>query len=171
MTGLIGPLALVAAGSFAGAALYVSVAEHPARMRLDDAAALAQWRPSYARGKLMQAGLALIGGLLGVWAWWEDRNLLWLAGGIALLANWPVTLIAILPVNHRLEAVTPREAGPESRALLIRWGRLHAVRTLLGGVAALLMLAALASALQPGRTPPADPGQAMNDCCRPAATP
>jgi hypothetical protein len=145
MTGLIGLLALLAAALFAGAAFYVSVAEHPARMQLDDAAALAQWKPSYKRGKLMQAGLALLGSLLAFWAWWDGRDWLWLAGGIALLANWPATLIAILPTNHRLEAIPPGGAGPQSRALLVRWGRLHAVRTVLGALAALLMLAALAA--------------------------
>jgi hypothetical protein len=161
VTGLIGPLALLAAAAFAGAALYVSTVEHPARMRLDDEAALAQWKPSYARGKVMQAGLALIGSLLAFWAWWESRDWLWLAGGIALLASWPFTLLVILKVNHRLEAVPPGGAGPESRALLVRWARLHAVRTLLGAVAALLMLVALA----PQGALAADPTQAMDDCC------
>jgi len=133
VTALIGPLALLAAALFAGAALYVSVAEHPARMALaDDAAALAQWRPSYARGKLMQGGLALAGGLLACWAWWESRDWLWLGGGILLLANWPFTLLAIMPVNRRLEAVPPGSGDAGSRVLLARWGRLHAMRSLLG---------------------------------------
>jgi hypothetical protein len=167
VSGLIGLLALLAAALFAGAALYVSVAEHPARMTLDDTAALAQWNPSYALGKAMQCGLALLVSLLAFWSWWESRDGLWLAGGIALLANWPFTLAAIMPVNHKLEAIAPGGAGPDSRALLARWARLHAVRTLLGCLAALLML--LAIALHPVRSvAAADPNQAMDDCCRPA---
>jgi hypothetical protein len=126
------------AALFAGAAIYVSVAEHPARLMLDDQAALAQWKPSYKRGKLMQASLALIGSLLAFGVWWQDRNLLWLAGGLLLLASWPVTLILIMPVNHRLEA----SPGRDTRALLIRWGRLHWIRTVLGTAAALAMLCA-----------------------------
>lgn len=168
MTGLTGPLAFLAAALFAGAALYVSVAEHPARLRLDDAAALAQWKPSYARGKAMQASLALLGSLLAFWAWWESRDWLWLAGGLALLANWPFTLVAIMKVNRRLETLAP--GTPETRALLVRWGRLHAMRSLLGSLAALLMLAGIALAPQPVRIV-TDPNQAMDDCCRPAATP
>src|SRR6185295_7520832 len=130
--------AFLVAALFAGAAIYVSVAEHPARLALDDEAALAQWKPSYMRGKLMQASLALVGSLLAFWVWWQDRNLLWLIGGLLLLASWPVTLILIMPVNHRLEA----SPGAETRALLVRWGRLHWIRTVLGAAAALAMLCA-----------------------------
>jgi hypothetical protein len=61
-------IALIAAALFAGAALYISVAEHPARMRLDDRAALTQWQPSYARATPLQAGLAALSLLMGLWA-------------------------------------------------------------------------------------------------------
>lgn len=111
-------------------------------MGLDDETALRQWKPSYARGKLMQAGLALIGSLLALWVWWEGRNLIWLIGALVLLANWPFTLAAILPTNRRLEAIPPDAPSPETRALLVRWGRLHAVRAALGTAAALIMLCA-----------------------------
>jgi hypothetical protein len=139
---LFANLALLAAALFAGAAIYVSVAEHPARLLLDDEAALAQWKPSYARGKVMQAGLALLGGALALWTWWHSLNQLWLIGALLLLANWPFTLLVILPVNRKLEATPLGTAGPETRALLESWGRLHLIRSDLGGAAALVMLAA-----------------------------
>jgi len=136
-------LALIAAALFAGAALYVSIAEHPARLALDDAAALAQWRPSYARGKIMQASLALIGGGLAFYLWWTSLNSLWLAGALLLLASWPLTLFVVMPVNRKLEAAGPEAAGGDARALLVRWGRLHAVRSVLGAAATLAMLGAI----------------------------
>jgi len=140
---LIGGLALVAAALFAGAALYVSLAEHPARMTQSDDAALAQWKPSYARGKMMQASLALIGGLLAIWAWRLEGCGFWLAGGLLLLANWPVTLLAIKPVNDLLNAIAPGKADQGTRALLVTWGRRHAIRTALGLGATAAMLVAL----------------------------
>ena len=139
---LAGHLALVAAALFAGAAIYITVAEQPARLGLDDRAALLQWKPAYARGFAMQATLAVIGSALGAWTWWQGGHGLWLAGAIALLANWPFTLFAIMPTNHKLGAIAPDAAGLESRALLVRWGHLHAVRSGLGTVATALMLVA-----------------------------
>jgi hypothetical protein len=136
---LVGPLALMAAALFTGAAIYISVAEQPARLALDDRAALAEWRPAYARGARMQASLAVVGFLLGVGAWWQSDAWLWLIGAALLVANWPYTLVCIMPVNRKLETMEP---GPDSRALMQLWGRLHAGRSLLGCGAVLCMLAA-----------------------------
>jgi len=138
---LIGHVALIAAALFAGAALYVSVAEHPARDALDDAGALAQWKASYANAKIMQAGLALVGGVLAFIVWWTSLNLLWLIGALVLLANWPFTLLAVMKVNRSLEAIPRGETAGEGGALLDRWGRLHKVRSALGVAATLIMLA------------------------------
>ena len=143
---IMGLLALTAAALFAGAAIYINIAEQPARLMLDDRALLAQWKPAYARGFTLQATLAVVGFLLGVGAWWSMHNVMWLAGAVVLLANWPYTLLVIMPVNHKLNAIELDRAGPESRALIVRWGGLHARRTMLGFLAtALFLFAMLAS--------------------------
>ena len=137
---IVGILALVVASVFAGAAFYVSFAEHPARSMLEDGPQLQQWKPAYERGALMQASLAVIGFLLGIAAWWQTRDELWLAGAVALVANWPYTMLIIMPVNNALKAISLDDAGVESRTLLQRWGRLHARRTMLGVISTLLFL-------------------------------
>jgi hypothetical protein len=120
--------AIVAATLFTGAALHITLVEHPARMDLDDAPLLAQWQPSYKRALPIQSGLAIVAGLSGLGAWYVSWDWRWLAGGVVVSANWPFTLLAIVPVNKRLLAMQEREAGAESRAMLIQWGRLHNVR-------------------------------------------
>ena len=137
---LSGQLALVAAALFTGAALYVSLCEQPARLLLDDRSLLAEWKPAYKRGALMQAPLAIVGFLLGTLAWWETGDLAWAIGGVLIVANWPVTLLVIMPTNRQLLAT--ESAGPESRALILKWGKLHAIRTCLGFAASIAFLLA-----------------------------
>jgi hypothetical protein len=136
----IGLLALTVAALFTGAAIYVNVAEQPARLRLDDRALLTEWKPSYKRGAAMQASLALVGFVLGIVAWWQVSHPGFVVGAIAIIAPWPWTLLVIKPLNDALLATAPEQAGPPSRALIERWGVLHAVRTALGALASLAFL-------------------------------
>jgi Domain of unknown function (DUF1772) len=137
---MFGLLALVAAAIFTGAALYVSLVEQPARLLLDDRALIAEWKPSYKRGTAMQAPLALLGCLLGSIAWWQTSLPGFLLGAVAMIAPWPWTLIAIKPTNDALQATEPDQAGPQTRALVVKWGKRHGVRTALGALATVCFL-------------------------------
>ena len=135
---LFGQLALIVAAVFTGAAIYINVAEQPARLSLDDAALLAEWKPAYKRGFAMQAPLAIIGCLFGLIAWWQTAHFGFLAGAVLMIANWPWTLFGIMPTNKALEAVP--SGTPETRALIVKWNGLHAVRTCLGALATVAFL-------------------------------
>jgi hypothetical protein len=137
-----GLLALTVAAIFTGAAVYVNVAEQPARLFLDDRALLTEWKPSYKRGAVMQASIALIGCVLGLIAWWQTSQAGFLIGAVAMVAPWPWTLIGIKPTNDALLATEPDNAGPQTRALIVKWGALHAVRTALGALATMAYLSA-----------------------------
>jgi hypothetical protein len=139
---LAGQFAFGVAALFAGAAMYINVVEHPARMLLDDRALLTQWKSAYKRGFAMQAPLAVIGSLAAVLAWWQTQEWAWLLGAGVLITNWPFTILGIMPTNRRLTASDPAVAGPADRALLERWARLHAVRTVLGLAATIIFLRA-----------------------------
>src|SRR5262245_17529494 len=138
-------VATLCAGVFAGAAIYISAVEHPARLSCGTELALREFRPSYRRATVMQAPLAIAGCVMGLWSAWA-RGDVWLASGAILLgAVVPFTLVVIFPTNHQLidPALDPR--SPTATQLLIRWGRLHAVRSALSSAAFLLFLLRLAA--------------------------
>lgn len=137
-------VALVTAAAFAGAAIYINVAEQPARLALDDKALLAEWKPSYARGFAMQASLALVSAVAGFLVAWISGDWGWLVGALLILANWPYTLLVILPVNKRIEATAGDRADVDTRMLIKRWGTLHAGRSALGAAATIAYSASIA---------------------------
>jgi hypothetical protein len=104
---------------------------------------LAQWKPAYKRGFQMQAPLAIVGFVLGIVAWRLTGRVTFVIGRVLMLANWPWTIFGVMPTNKILMATLPEEAGPRSRALIIKWNRLHSVRTALGCPAILAFVVAL----------------------------
>lgn len=137
---LAGQLALCVAALFTGAALYVNLAEQPARLALDETALLKEWQLSYKRGFAMQASLAIIGFVLGLVAWRQTGDWRWLIGAVVLVVNWPYTALAVMPTNRQLMAAG--KSPGEIPGLVRRWGRLHAVRSVLGALATIVFLAA-----------------------------
>ena len=131
---LTASLALCCPRCSVDAALYVSFVEDPARAKLvldKGLRRLAIWQPSYKRGAVMQASLAVVAFLVGAAAWRQSDNWIFALGALFQILPWPWTLLVIMPTNRALLKLTPGQAGPESQALLKRWGRLAAMRTLL----------------------------------------
>ena len=138
--------AAMCAGLFAGAAIYINAVEHPARMSCGNDVALREFAPSYRRATVMQASLAVIGCLAGLWSAWVLGDI-WVGVGALLLgAVVPFTLVVILPTNTQLlePSLDPRDT--RTTDLLIRWGRLHAVRSVASSIAFVLFLFRLAAA-------------------------
>jgi hypothetical protein len=102
--------------------------------------AATEFAPSYRRATVMQATCAAVGLLSSVAAWLAGATIWWLIAGLLLGSVIPFTLVGILPTNKRLLDPTLDKRSAEAERLLSRWGRLHAVRSVLSGLALLLFL-------------------------------
>jgi hypothetical protein len=133
-------IAVISCTLFTGAAIYINVVEHPARMGCDTKTAATVWAPSYKRATVMQASLAIVGFLAGVAAWLLGGSFLWLVAAVLLGLVVPFTFIGIMPTNRALLAPGRDISSPETRVLLEKWGRLHAVRSVLSLLASLVLV-------------------------------
>lgn len=136
-------LAVLSTGLFTGAAVYINLVEHPARMSCGTVVAVTEFRPSYKRATVMQASLAALGTLNAVFAGFLGGGLAWLIGGILLGTVIPFTLIVIFPTNRQLLDPNLDKKSDLALRLLTRWGRMHAVRSILSLVAFTIFLSAL----------------------------
>jgi hypothetical protein len=128
---------------FSGAAIYINLVEHPARMECDTRTAATVWTPSYKRATLMQAPLAVLSFLAGAGAWLLGGGMLSLIAAVLIGLVVPFTFIAIMPTNQQLLAPGRDLSSAETRSLLEKWGRLHSVRSLLSFLASILYLISL----------------------------
>jgi len=128
-------IATLSAGLFAGAAIYVTFVEHPARLECGTALAATEFGPSYRRATIMQASLAALGLVAALVAWMRGAGPPVLLGGVLLGLVIPFTLIVLRPVNDRLLDPKLDRGSSEAAGLLARWGRLHTVRSVAGGLA------------------------------------
>jgi Anthrone oxygenase len=136
-------LAVLCCTLFAGAAIYISLVEHPARMACDTKTAATVWAPSYKRATVMQAPLAGLSFLAGIGAWLFGGGILWLIGAVLIGLVIPFTFIGVMPTNHQLLAPGRDLSSTETRSLLDKWGRLHAVRSALSFLGAIVYLVSL----------------------------
>jgi len=139
-------IATLSCALFAGAAIYVNLVEHPARMGCGTKLAATVWAPSYARATVMQAPLAIVSLLSGLAAWLLGGSTLWAVGAVLIGLVVPFTFVAIMPTNKQLLAPGRDLALAETRALLETWAKLHAVRSVLSFAATLIFIWSLPGA-------------------------
>jgi hypothetical protein len=133
-------VAVLSCSLFTGASLYINLVEHPARMESGVEIAVTEFSPSYRRATVMQATLAALGLLSSIAAWLAGATFWWLVAGALLGSVIPFTLFVILPTNKLLLSPTLDRRSAQTGQLLVRWGTLHAVRSVLSVLALLLFL-------------------------------
>ena len=137
---LIQLVTLFCGGTFFGAAVYISLAQHPAALEAGASVGGRFFPPMYKRAAPLQIVLAVVGFLGGIVAWWGGLGVLWLAGSIVLISVVPVTLVLIKPINDVLLSSENDPDSQETQGLLGQWGPKHWIRTVVSGVAFVLYL-------------------------------
>jgi hypothetical protein len=133
-------ITILSCGLFTGAAVYINLVEHPARMECGTELAVTVFGPSYRRAAVMQISLAVISFIGSALTYLESANILWMIGGLIIVSVIPFTLIVIMPTNKKLLSPSLDTAAESTKALLSRWGKLHAARSVLGVLALLIFL-------------------------------
>jgi hypothetical protein len=132
-------LATLCCGVFFGAALYISLVQHPAALETGNDFAVRFFPPMYERAAVLQASLASVGCAAAFAAWLRRAGAKWLVAAVLIGGVVPFTLVVIKPVNDVL-LQGGDVSGVELAALLVRWGYLHWARTVASGLAFLLCL-------------------------------
>jgi len=125
---------------FAGAAIYINIAEHPARLECGTELAATVFPPSYNKASVMQALLALISAISACIVWYLGGSILWLAGAALIFSVIPFTVIIIMPTNLKLKSPDLDKTAASTQAMLELWGKLHFVRTVASLIASAIFL-------------------------------
>jgi hypothetical protein len=136
-------IATLSAGLFTGASVYINLVEHPARVSCGTALAVTEFAPSYKRATIMQVTLAILSFLSAAAAWFMGSGINWLVGGILIVLVIPFTAIVILPTNKQLLDPSLDKNSEYAYQLLNRWGKLHAVRSILSLTSVIIFLYSL----------------------------
>ena len=137
-----GTLALAFAAAFAGAALYVTWVEQPARLALDEQALLSEWGPSDRRGVALLLAFALASALAGFIAYFETLDLRWAVGALIVISSWLYTYFVMEPLNNQILSLRGGDVAA-ARALIRQWGLVESGLTAIGFVAVAIYLWAL----------------------------
>ena len=138
-------IATLSASLFCGASIYINLVEHPARVSCGTNLAVTEFAPSYKRATVMQVSLAAIAFISSLAAWLMHSGTYWLIGGISIVLVIPFTIIFLLPTNNILLSSSLNKDSDYARSLLDRWGKLHAVRSVLSLVSVVFFLLALSN--------------------------
>ena len=137
-------LATLATGLFAGAAVYINLVEHPARVSCGTDTAIREFVPSYQRASVMQASLAIVGATCGLIAGLRQQDGVLIVAALLIGAVVPFTLVIIAPTNRQLLSPALDRQGSLAAALLRRWAVLHAIRSILSAIAFAMFVVRLA---------------------------
>jgi hypothetical protein len=144
------PFAIIATlctAVFFGAALYISIVQHPASLSAGGQVPGRLFQSMYRRAAPMQATLAIVGSITALVACFSGYGWPWIIGGLLLFSVVPFTILKLKAVTDRLLEAGRDPESAETMQYLRAWGRLHWIRSILSGLALAVLVADLTGAL------------------------
>ncbi len=135
-------IATFCTGVFFGAAIYISIVQHPAVMKAGLGVGGRFFPPMYRRAAPMQISLAVVGTLSGFAVFGVGGNILWAIGSLFLVSVIPITLVVIKPINDVLLDESRDPDASDTAGLLRQWSLKHWWRSVMSGIAFILFLLA-----------------------------
>lgn len=134
-------LILLGMSSIFGVALAASIVVHPILISIKPASAIEIFKPFFDKTHVIVLVLSIVVSLLcllvsilsGEWSWFLISLLMHL--------NGPYTVFLMMPLNRRLMADDVDPDSAQSTDDLVKWGSLHAVRTVWNGAVLIALLA------------------------------
>ncbi len=137
---LVEIFALFLCGTFFGAAVYISIAQHPASMKAGVSIAANFFPPMYKLAAPLQIVLAVGGTLAGVIQWYQLRDPLWAIGAALLFFVIPFTIVVLKPINDQLLDSDVQRSDSQTEDLLTQWAPRHWVRSIVSGLSFVVYL-------------------------------
>jgi uncharacterized membrane protein len=134
-------LATLCCGIFFGAAVYISLVQHPAALETGSEFAVRFFAPMYRRASIMQPSLAMVGRLASIVAYFLGADRAWLFSAVLIASVVPITLLVVEPLNEQIMGLDP--SAERAVELLMKWSRLHWLRTIASGLSFVLCLVAI----------------------------
>ncbi len=146
MAEIIQAAAVVLAGMFAGGASMQSLVDHPARVAMSGVGSVDQMQRSLGRADPYMPTLAALSAATSLAGYFVLHRPLDLAAALLFMLVGVVTFTFIIPMNKKILATRLVERDvPPALTLMRRWSKFHALRSLTGLTAFLLLVIAATS--------------------------
>ncbi|WP_297478603.1 DUF1772 domain-containing protein [uncultured Photobacterium sp.] len=117
-----------------GVALAALVVVHPILLTVSRQTAIEFFKPFFHRTHILVLSLSLVVTILALVASFVSSNWWWFGIALIMHINGPYTYLRMMPTNNRLMADDIDVDSEQTRNDLNKWGRLHAVRTMINGI-------------------------------------
>lgn len=127
-------LVILIMGTQFGIALTASIVVHPILVKAKKVTAIEVFKPFFDKTHILVLYMSIIVSLLALAVSIISGNWWWFGISLIMHLNGPYTVFFMMPLNRRLMDEKVNPDSEQTSDDIIKWGKLHAVRTVLNGL-------------------------------------